>query len=210
VNEAGRRERAGPATADCKEDTMTILPEARALLFPLPVALVTCRARRADAASDNIIPLSWVGIVDWRPHMVSICIGEEKHSARVIGERREIGLSVAPVSLMEAVDRCGSTHGDQADKFALTGLTRAAAARVDAPLIAECPVGLECHVVETVDLNTHRMFIAEVLATHAREEFLRADGTPDLARMDVLCFADDQYWALGRRLESLYYTRPKS
>jgi len=188
---------------------MSVLPQIRNLVLPLPVTLVTCRARRGDPASDNIIPLSWVGIVEYKPHMLNICIGAQKYSARVIGERREFGLGVAPVELMEQVDRCGWTHGARTDKFALTGLTKAAAAKIDAPLIAEGPIGLECRVTQTVDLSTHRMFIAEGLCTHVAEKFLKTDGTPDLGRMNILCYADDVYWALGKRLEELYYTRKK-
>ena len=188
---------------------MMVLPKVRNLLFPLPVTLVTCRARRGDTAADNIIPLSWVGIVEHKPHSVSICIGTEKYSARVIGRRREFGLCLPPVALMQAVDRCGCTHGDRTDKFAMTGLTKAAAAKIDAPLIAECPVCLECRVTRTVSFSAYRMFIAEVLCTHVSEEFLKKDGSPDLERMNVLCYADDEYWALGKRLEPLYYTRKK-
>jgi len=186
---------------------MSVLPDIRNLVFPLPVALVTCRARRGGAAADNIIPLSWVGILDYQPHTVSISIGKQKYSARVIGESKEFGLCVAPVELMEAVDRCGYAHGDLTDKFAMTGLTKAAAVKIDAPLIADCPVCLECRVTQTVELSTHRMFVAEVLCTHVVEKFIKEDGSPDLERMNVLCYADDMYWALGKRLQTLYYTR---
>lgn len=188
---------------------MTVLPQVRNLVFPLPVTLVTCRARRGEAGSDNIIPLSWVGIADHAPHTVTVSIGKQKYSARVIGERAEFGLCLAPVELMEQVDHCGHTHGDRVDKFKLTGLTKAAATRIDAPLIAECPVCLECRLSRTVDLDTHRMFFAEVVATHVPGRYLAADGSPQLERMNVLCFADGAYWALGKRLEPLYYTRNK-
>ena len=188
---------------------MTVLPQVRNLVFPLPVTLVTCRARAGDPAADNIIPLSWVGIVDYQPHTVSICIGSKKYSARIIDERKEFGLCVASLDLMEAVDRCGCTHGDRIDKFGMTGLTKAAALHIDAPLIAECPVCLECRVTRTVDLSTHRMFIGEVLATHVGDKFMNNDGSPDLERMNVLCYADDVYWSLGKPLEALYYTQSR-
>jgi len=186
---------------------MAVLPQVRNLLFPLPVTLVTCRARKGDPAADNIIPLSWVGILDHAPHTVSISIGKQKHSARVIGERGEFGLCVASVELMKQVDRCGHTHGDRTDKFAMTGLTKVAPVKIDAPLIAECPVGLECRVTQTIDLATHRVFVAEVLCTHVADTALGPDGSPDLERMHALCYADGTYWALGKPLKPLYYTR---
>ena len=188
---------------------MAVLPHVRNLVFPLPVTLVTCRARPGDASADNIIPLSWVGILDHDPHTVSISIGKQKYSDRVIGQRGEFALCVAPVELMERVDRCGHTHGDRTDKFAMTGLTKMKATTIDAPLIAECPVCLECRVTQAVDLATHRMFIAEVLCAHVPERFLAPDGSPDLERMNALCYADGAYWTLGKRLKPLYYTRQK-
>jgi flavin reductase (DIM6/NTAB) family NADH-FMN oxidoreductase RutF len=188
---------------------MTVLPEVRNLLFPLPVTLATCRARDGDAASDNIIPLSWVGIVEAGPHLVNACIGRGKYSDRVIGDRKEFGLCIAPVELMEAVDRCGWTHGGRTDKFALTGLTRTAATRIDVSLIAECPVCLECRVKQVVELDAHRMYIAEVLCTHVQERHLDANGAPDPGRMNVLCYVDGEYWSSGSRLQELYYTRKK-
>lgn len=186
---------------------MTVLPEARSLVLPLPVTLVTCRARPGDAATDNIIPLSWVGIVDYDPQTVSLSIGKNKYSAGVIAARREFGLCIAPVHLMEAVDRCGHTHGDRTDKFAMTGLTRVAAHRIDASIIAECPVCLECRVGKVVELPTHRLYIAEVLCTHVADDLLTEDGV-DMARSKILCYGDNTYWELGKRLQALYYTRP--
>ncbi len=49
----------------------------------------------------------------------------------------------------------------------------------------------------------------EVLCTHVPEKFLRQGGGPELERMHALCYADGTYWALGKPLEPLYYTRPK-
>lgn len=186
---------------------MTVLPEVRNLVLPLPVTLTTCRARKGDASSDNIIPLSWVGIADYQPDMVHISIGTEKYSARVIAERKEFGLCIATEQLIEAVDRCGYAHGNETDKFKMTGLTKTPAREIDAVLIGECPIGLECRVTSTVELKTHTMFIAEVLCTHVQEGYLDGDGTPELGRMNVLCYADGRYWALGREINRLYYTK---
>lgn len=186
---------------------MTVLKEVRNLVLPLPVTLTTCRARKGDESSDNIIPLSWVGIGDYQPHMVHISIGTDKYSARVIADRKEFGLCIASEQLIAEVDRCGYAHGNETDKFKMTGLTKTPARMIDAVLIGECPIGLECRVTASVELKTHTMFIAEVLCTHVQEHYLDGDGTPDLERMNILCYADGRYWALGREINSLYYTK---
>jgi len=188
---------------------MVALKKIQNLLLPLPVTLATCRAKLKDEGTDNMIPLSWVGIVEYRPHMVNIVIGKGKYSAVIIEERKEFGLCIATTAMMEQVDRCGYSHGDKVDKFKMTGLTKMPAEKIDVSIISECPICLECAVTDIVNLKTHSMFIAEVLMTHVNGKYLLKDEEPDLAKMDILCYANDQYWTFGRRLENLYYSKRK-
>ncbi len=186
---------------------MVALKKIQNLLLPLPVTLATCRAKQKDESADNIIPLSWVGIVEYKPHMINIVIGKGKFSALTIEERKEFGLCIAAVGMIENVDRCGYSHGDKVDKFKMTGFTKLPAQKIDVSLIKECPVCLECAVREIITLKTHSMFIAEVLMTHVDEKYLNNGEEPDFAKMDILCYANDQYWTLGKKLEDLYYTK---
>jgi len=186
---------------------MTVLKKVQNLLLPLPVTLATCRAKNRDASTDNIIPLSWVGIVFYRPHMVNISIGKNKYSANVIRERRQFGLCIAKVEMMEEVDRCGYSHGDKVDKFKITGLTKLSAEKIDVSLIKECPICLECEVKDIINGTTHDIFIAEVVCTHVDEKFLDPDEEPDLAGMNILCYANDMYWTMGKKLQNLYYSK---
>jgi flavin reductase (DIM6/NTAB) family NADH-FMN oxidoreductase RutF len=186
---------------------MAILSKIQNLTLPLPVTLTTCRAKQNDQGTDNIISLAWVGIVEYNPPMVNIVIGSGKYSAVTIEKRKEFGLCIATTELMEKVDICGYTHGDKVDKFKMTGLTKMQAKRIDVPLIKECPICLECAVKETVRLKTHTVFIAEVLVTHVDGRYLKSGEEPDLGKMNLLCYANDQYWNLGQKLQDLYYTK---
>jgi flavin reductase (DIM6/NTAB) family NADH-FMN oxidoreductase RutF len=58
---------------------------------------------------------------------------------------------------------CGNSSGRDLDKFAHFGLTRASAALVDAPLIAECYANLECRVIDTRLKNRYNFFVLEVV-----------------------------------------------
>jgi len=186
---------------------MTVLKKVQNLVLPLPVTLTTCRAKKSDPSSDNIIPLSWVGIVDYRPDMVYVSIGKGKYSANIIGQNKEFGLCIATVEIMEEVDRCGYSHGDKVDKFEMTGLTKFPAEKIDVSLIKECPICLECKVAEIITLKTHEIFIAEVVCTHVDEKFLDDNGEPLLSEMNILCYVNDQYWTMGKKLEDLYYSK---
>jgi flavin reductase (DIM6/NTAB) family NADH-FMN oxidoreductase RutF len=186
---------------------MVALKKIQNLLFPLPVTLTTCRAKKGDESTDNIIPLSWVGIVEYRPHLVNIVIGKGKYSASVIEKTGEFGICIATVGMMKQVDMCGYSHGDKVDKFKLTNLTKFHAEKIDVSLIKECPVCMECVVEKKVPFETHEMFIGKVLQTHIGNDFIKDDEEPDINKMNILCYANDQYWALGKKLEDLYYTK---
>ncbi|OQA20728.1 MAG: Flavoredoxin [Actinobacteria bacterium ADurb.Bin346] len=186
---------------------MTVLKKIRNLVLPLPVMLATCRAEKNDPGTDNIIPLAWVGIVEYEPPMVNVMIGSGKYSAVTIENRKEFGLCMATAGMMEKVDFCGYSHGDKVDKFKVTGFSKIQAEKIDAPLIKECPISLECAVRDILKPKNHMMFIAEVLATHIDSKFLKDGEEPDLENMDILCYANDQYWSMGRKLNNLFYSK---
>ncbi|MBC7334593.1 MAG: flavin reductase family protein [Actinobacteria bacterium] len=186
---------------------MTVLSKAKELVLPLPVALVTCRAKEKDTSTDNIVPLAWVGIVEYSPPMVDIVIGKGKYSERVISNRKEFGLCIATVDMMEKVDRCGLVHGDKVDKFKMTGFTKLEATKIDVSLIKECPISLECIVKDTIPVETHKIFIAEVVCTHVDERFIGESGEIKAEEMNILCYGNGSYWMLGKKLEKLFYTK---
>ena len=72
-------------------------------------------------------------------------------------------LNIPTLELAEKVVACGNISGREVDKFETIGLTPVAAARVRAPLIAECYANLECRVVDTREVNRYCLFILEVL-----------------------------------------------
>lgn len=186
---------------------MVSLKKIQNLVMPLPVTLVTHRAKKGDESTDNIIALSWVGIVEHHPHMVNIVIGKGKYSAVTIAERKEFGLCIAPIELMQQVDLCGYTHGSKVDKFKIAELVKMPAEKIDVSLIGQCPVCLECAVTDIISMKTHDMFIAEVVASHVAPIFLNEKGEPDISKMHILCYANDQYWEMGQKLQDLYYSK---
>jgi flavin reductase (DIM6/NTAB) family NADH-FMN oxidoreductase RutF len=78
--------------------------------------------------------------------------------------------------LIEAVKVCGENSGRDVDKFKLAKLTAVPASRVNAPLIEESPLSIECRVTQEVQAGDHVWFIGEVLATHVREGYDWKDG----------------------------------
>jgi len=174
-------------------------------VYPSPAALVTSVDARGRA---NIITLGEAyNLSVRRPVIVGISIAKARYSHALISASREFVLNLPTTRILEAVDRCGTTSGREVDKFALTGLTPLPAHRVRPPLIAECPVNLECRVIDVQEIGDHDMFVGEVLVEHVDAEALDADGNIDVSRLDVLCFLNWEYWSLGERLGKIRFTR---
>jgi flavin reductase (DIM6/NTAB) family NADH-FMN oxidoreductase RutF len=67
-----------------------------------------------------------------------------------------------------------------------------------APMIRECPVTMECRLVQAMDLPTNTLFIGEIVGSYTDEEVWN-DGKPDFRSINPLLLAmpDNIYWTLG-------------
>ena len=105
-------------------------------------------------------------------------------------------VNIPQASQVELVDFCGTISGRDADKFARCGFTALPGQSVQAPLIAECPVNLECRVVQELSLGSHDLFL-EKCSPHYDEQ-CAVDHRFDLARADALVYAFGGVLPLGR------------
>jgi flavin reductase (DIM6/NTAB) family NADH-FMN oxidoreductase RutF len=166
------------------------------LLFPLPAVLVSCG--RPDGP-PNLLTVSWTGVVASEPPRVAISVRPTRHSHAILKETGEFVINVPALDMLKAVDYCGSVSGRNYDKFARTLLTAVPATVVACPMVDEAIVNLECKVERTIELGSHDMFVARVVAVHADEEFLDEKNRVKIGESGafVYCPADMQYWTLG-------------
>lgn len=174
------------------------------LVMPVPVALVTVAAPNGPG---NIVTLAWVGTVCSAPPMLSIAIRPSRYSYELLSRTNEFVVNFPRADHVEKVDVCGVVSGRDVDKFALTGFHPLSAALVGAPLIAECPVNLECVTRHRLSLGVHDLFIGEVVATHVDEDVLDGRGRLDKSRLDALAYVDGEYWSLGEKVGGHGFTK---
>ncbi len=167
------------------------------MLNPVPVVLVTTQP---EGGQPNIITVAWTGTICSEPPMLSVSMRKATFSYDILMGTREFVVNLPDVSLLRAVDYCGVVSGRTEDKFAKTGLTPIPATHVRAPIIAECPVSIECVVTEVRDLGLHTMFIAEVRAVHVTKALIDREGRFALERAGLIAFAHGDYYELGQRL----------
>ncbi|CAA7601797.1 Flavin reductase like domain protein [Acididesulfobacillus acetoxydans] len=170
--------------------------KASTALFPVPTVLVSSRL----GSKSNIVTIAWTGVMNSVPPMVYVGINPIRYSHRLIKESGEYVINIPSVEQAEVTDYCGTVSGKDVDKFAETGLTALPATEVQAPLIAECPVNIECGVKQIVSLGSHDVFIAEVLSVHYNEDVLDANGKPDFRKIKPYGFCGNEYWALQEKV----------
>lgn len=173
-----------------------------ALLAPAPPVMVTC----GDMETSNIITVAWAGIINTHPPRVSIAIRPTRYSYGIIKERGEFALNLTPASLARACDYCGIYTGAKVDKFAKTGLHKEPAVQIACPLIAECPLALECRVLDILPQGTHDLFLAEVVGVDVEESILDENGKLCLERAGLMAFAHGEYFALGEVVGSFGFS----
>ena len=113
-------------------------------LFPMPVLMV---ATYGDGDVVDVMNMAWGSIC--ARNMVSLKINEKHKTSENLRKRGAFTLSIADLPHMEAADFFGIASGNRMpDKFARSGLTAVRSEKVDAPVIQEFPLTLECRVVD--------------------------------------------------------------
>lgn len=167
------------------------------MLYPLPAVMVSCK-RPGEKA--NIITVAWTGTVCTNPAMLYISVRPERHSYAIIRETGEFVVNLTTEKLARKTDICGVRSGREMDKFAELHLTEEASQHIAAPGIRECPVNIECRVRQVLELGSHHMFLAEVLAVHIDEAYLDKNGKFHLNDADLLVYSHGEYHAVGELL----------
>jgi flavin reductase (DIM6/NTAB) family NADH-FMN oxidoreductase RutF len=174
---------------------MKVTKPGSTILYPVPAVLVSCGTEK-----PNIITLAWVGTLCSDPPAVGIGVRAERYSHGLIAKAGEFVVNLPRADQVDVVDYCGHVSGRDVDKWAACGLTPAPASQVRVPLIAECPVALECRVTQRMTLGSHDLFVGQVLAVQLDDTVLDAHGRLDQERAQPLAYGGGYYWQLAERL----------
>ncbi|HEX2612645.1 MAG TPA: flavin reductase family protein [Fibrobacteria bacterium] len=128
------------------------------LLEPGPILLVSTRHK----GRDNIQTIAWHAVLEFTPPTAGCVIAGEVTS-QYLKATRECVLNIPTREIARKAVGCGTVSGRHVDKFARFGLTPVPAAKVGAPLIAECYANLECRVVDTRLARKHAFYVLEVV-----------------------------------------------
>lgn len=176
------------------------------MLYPVPAVLVSCRDKNGN---DNVLTVAWAGTICSDPAMLSISVRKERYSYKMIKESGGFVVNLTTKELVEATDYCGVRSGRDEDKFAAMKLTKGEAEKINAPVILESPVNIECKVKQILELGSHDMFIAEVVNVQISGELLDEKGSFKLQDANLLAYSHGEYFELGNKLGTFGFSVKK-
>ena len=176
------------------------------MLYPLPAVLVSVADR---AGKSNLFTVAWTGTICSDPPMVSISVRPERYSHHMIEETGEFVINLTTETLVYATDYCGVKSGRDVDKWKEMNLTPIAAEHVKVPMVEESPVNLECRVTQKLELGTHDMFLAKILAVHVDDQYMDESGRFNLNDSKPLVYSHGRYLTTGKEIGSFGYSVKK-
>jgi flavin reductase (DIM6/NTAB) family NADH-FMN oxidoreductase RutF len=165
---------------------------ARNCLYPMPTTLVGATVK----GRPNFITIAHVGIMDLGS--VSLGMAKAHYTNAGIKENGTFSINLPAADMVEKTDYCGLVSGMQVDKAKLFHIFYGDLKT--APMIAECPIAMECRLTQVVDFPNHDVFIGEIVASYAEDTVL-TDGAVDYSKVRPLLFTmpGQSYWELGNR-----------
>lgn len=176
------------------------------MVYPAPAVMVSVADK---AGNTNIITAAWTGNICSDPAMTYVSVRPERFSYHMIEETQCFVINLTTKGLAKTTDYCGVRSGRNVNKWKETGLTPEKADHIPAPLIGESPVNIECQVVNHLDLGSHTMFIAKVLAVHVEEAYMDEKGKFDLTAAGLMAYAHGEYLELGKKIGAFGFSVKK-
>jgi flavin reductase (DIM6/NTAB) family NADH-FMN oxidoreductase RutF len=171
--------------------------------YPMPVVLVGAIVK----GKPNFLAIGFFVNAGYKPPKVAMVLNKAHYTNQGIRENKTFSVCIPSESMVEATDYCGLVSGSRVDKSKVFDVFYGKLKT--APMIAECPVNLECKLDRIVDTGqNHEMFIGEVVSTYTEENYL-TDGTVDLRKTKPFVLAPILAARALLHKDLMYYTLGK-
>ena len=150
-------------------------------MFPMPVLMI---GTYGEDGTPDVMNAAWGGIT--LEDEITICIDTEHKTWANIAARKAFTVAFGTAGAVKACDYLGIASGNKMpDKVARSGFTVTKSKSVDAPVVNELPLVLEC---ELVSMNDENCNVVGRIVNCAVEEPAMTDGKPDADKMRPICF----------------------
>ena len=176
-------------------------------VFPMPVLMI---ATYNEDGTVDVMNMAWGGVCD--DDKVALNLSEDHATSENIKRTGAFTLSVADIDHIEAADFFGIASSKMMkDKFARSGLTAIKSTRVNAPIVTEFPLTLECKVIECQHPEGGFRVLGKIVNVLAHEKVLSDKGTVDPTKLNAFVFDQFQngYYAVGEKVGQAWHTGAK-
>lgn len=167
-----------------KEEIMEKLEaKKKSALQPTPDVLVSSRGLNGE---ENALAVAYCGNCSFDPPMVMVGIVPSRYSHHMIKESGCFVVNLVPESYKEIYQYLGSKSRRDIDKLKEKNIQTIDGKIVKAPILVDCPVNIECTIVDSIMTGSHEMFIGKIEYVHADKELLKEDGSIDFSKISFL------------------------
>ena len=172
---------------------------AKVFLYPMPTTLVGANV----GEKPNYLVVAFCGGISNNRPVISVALNRGHYTTPGIIENKTFSVNLPSAEMVHITDYCGLVSGRKVDKSKI--FKTFYGKLKTAPMIHECPLNLECKLVQTLDSGSTKIFLGEVVSAYTEEKYLTG-GLPDIQKMDPIIFAHHtrNYWTIGRDLGRAY------
>ena len=154
----------------------------KSCLQPATKALVSCRLD----GKDNALAVAYCCNCSFDPPMVMVGIVPSRYSYKMVKESGCFVVNLPAKDNADLFNYLGSHSGRDEDKLKTAGAKVSEAEKIDAPLLDDCPVNIECSIVDSIMTGSHEMFVGKVEYVHAAPGLVQEDGSIDFKQIEFL------------------------
>jgi len=164
-------------------------------MYPRPTLLVGVNVD----SKANFLTVGGGGVANGEPPMIGIPIRHQRYSLKGIQQNLTFSVNTPSIEQVKETDYCGITSGAKVDKVKVCQFKVFYGNLKTAPMIEQCPLNLECRVVQILNLGSHSFVIGQVEGAYITEGCL-ADGKPDVNKIRPIIFnlESAEYIAFGK------------
>ena len=169
-------------------------------LYPMPVLIV---AAYGDDGTPNAMTAAWGGI--YTDDKVGICISEEHKTTKNILSTKAFTVSIATARQVTACDYIGIVSGNKVpDKLERAGFHTTLSKHVNAPLIEELPMSMEC---EFVSYDEENNFLIGRIVNISADESILTDDKIDIEKLQPISYdpVSHRYHTIGKEAGKAFF-----
>lgn len=155
----------------------------RSCLQPQSKILVSCRGLDGE---NNVLAVAYCSNCSYDPPMVIVGIVPSRYSYKMIKESGCFVVNLVDKEYKETFEYMGSHSKRDEDKLAKMNVKMSEGVKVNAPILDDCPVNIECKVVDSIVTGSHEMFVGKIEYVHGYNKIVDDKGNIDFSSIDFL------------------------